>query len=403
MARKQQNPAPVDGAVVERLRQQVQAAKALASVPDQDLLADPRLNPHTRDQADELTAQRLSIALELEHKRQMRRAREDDRVEEEAARAAQAVAAATRATEPARSVLNLTRSRGRYVAGALGASIVLSIGSAMGLEAWVQSTWPTAPDGIGYLGEIALTGMATAAIAWRGKLAQAQTTLDSTQDRLFAAMIAVPLLASIVGSTAGSGPVGAVCSIGAALFAWFGYLVSVTGSTAVDQAMGRMRARTTPAATVVTEDTPQAAAADDDDDEATLAQSGIGDIENWLSQGDTESDSAAGAVALLPPPDPDDPGPDGTSGAAPASDATPGDQERPAQCDTDAPMGDNLFSRTQRLLAHHPHMSAAELAEELGCSRGHAGKLARQARDAAADAAPQAAGDSPGDTAPGER
>ncbi|MDA8368599.1 MAG: hypothetical protein M0026_01865, partial [Nocardiopsaceae bacterium] len=128
--------------VVAALRKQVQDAKALSAIPDQKLLADPRLNPATRGQADELTAARLSEKLALEHKRELRRAREEDRREEREARRQAAIDAARDATDPATTVLDLTTSRKRYVAGALVASVVCSVGSAMGVEAYAQTMGP---------------------------------------------------------------------------------------------------------------------------------------------------------------------------------------------------------------------------------------------------------------------
>lgn len=234
----------VTGDVVATLQEQVRQAQALAAVPEQKLLSNPKLNPATRGLSDSLTADRLQTELELEHRRELRRAREQDRKEERAARRAAAIDNAREATSDANIALDMTTRRRRFTLGALGASLLCSVGSAMGVEAAVQAAYPGAIDGVGYLAEVGLTGMATMAIAWRGGLAGSKATLDGLPVPVLNGMIAVPLIASIVASTAGSGPVGAVCSIAAAAFAWMAYLISVTGAEAVTQAVARMDAET---------------------------------------------------------------------------------------------------------------------------------------------------------------
>lgn len=234
----------VTGDVVATLQEQVRQAQALAAVPEQKLLSDPKLNPTTRGLSDSLTTARLQTELELEHRRELRRGREQDRKEERAARRAAAIDNAREATSDANIALDMTTRRRRFTLGALGASLLCSVGSAMGVEAAVQAAYPEAFDGVGYLAEVGLTGMATMAIAWRGGLAGSKAKLDGLPVPVLNAMIAVPLLASIIASTAGSGPVGAVCSIAAAAFAWMAYLISVTGAEAITQAVTRMDAET---------------------------------------------------------------------------------------------------------------------------------------------------------------
>ncbi|MEV2279354.1 hypothetical protein AB0I72_27635 [Nocardiopsis sp. NPDC049922] len=233
--------------VVATLQEQVRQAQALASIPRQDLLSDPRLNPATRHQADKLAAERLSARLELEHRRVLRSEREADRRAEEAIRAAQAVDAARAATDPAYTVLALVRHRGRFATLSLGASIVLSVGSAIGLEAAVSAYQATAPTGVGYLGEVALTGMSTSAIIWAGLLARSGAFPTGGRRFALVALITVPLVISIIGSTLGSGPVGAVCSLGAAAFSAFAYLTAVTSADAITTNLGQI----TPTATLV--------------------------------------------------------------------------------------------------------------------------------------------------------
>ncbi|PZM96339.1 MAG: hypothetical protein DIU79_05325, partial [Actinobacteria bacterium] len=231
MIRRRRNRAATTD-VVAALQEQVRQAQALAAVPEQQLLRDPRLNPATRALADALEAERLRARLEAEHRRVLRAQQERERQEAEAVRAAAAVDAARAATDPALTVLSVVRARRRYTWLCLGASLLLSVGSAMGLEAAVQRYWPSAPDGVGYLAEVALTGMSTAAIVWSGLLARTGARLSGPVRTALGAMVALPLLASVVGSTLGSGPVGAVASLGSAAFAALAWLVATTAATA---------------------------------------------------------------------------------------------------------------------------------------------------------------------------
>ncbi|ADH69832.1 YIP1 family protein [Nocardiopsis dassonvillei] len=242
---RKKNPDTPTTDVVATLQERVRQAQALASVPHQELLADPRLNPATRSQADSLESDRLRTRLDLEHRRFLRTEREADRRADEAIRAAQAVDQARAATDPAYTVLALVRNRSRFAALSLGASLVLSVGSAMGLEAGVVAHYPAAPTGIGYLGEVALSGMSTAAIIWAGLLARSGTFPTGGRRAALLGLIVVPLLVSIVGSTIGSGPAGAVASIGSAAFSWFAYLIAVTSADAIAQLVKPLSATTT--------------------------------------------------------------------------------------------------------------------------------------------------------------
>ena len=232
--------------VVTDLQERTRQAQELDAIPRQELLADPRLNPATRAAADRLQAERLSTGLEMEHRRELRRVREVDRQEEERIRAAAAVDAARAATDPAYTVLDMVRSRTRFSRLCLGASIVLSIGSAMSLEAALATHYPAAADGVGYIAEITLTGMSTVAILWAGKLARAGRLPDTGLVRnLLVGLMIVPLLISMVGATLGSGPVGAITSAGSAAFAVMAYLVAVTSSAAITQLVGDIDRTTT--------------------------------------------------------------------------------------------------------------------------------------------------------------
>src|SRR5690554_7478276 len=240
MIRRRRNRAATTD-VVAALQEQVRQAQALAAVPEQQLLRDPRLNPATRALADALEAERLRARLEAEHRRVLRAQQERERQADEAVRAAAAVDAARAATDPALTVLSVVRSRRRFSALCLGASLLLSVGSALGLEAAVTRYYPAAPTGIGYIAEVALTGMSTAAIVWSGLLARTGAQFSGPVRAAQAAVAALPLLASVVGSTLGSGPVGAVASLGAAAFSALAWLVATTAATATAALLDQIR------------------------------------------------------------------------------------------------------------------------------------------------------------------
>ena len=246
MIRRRRNREAATADVVAALQEQVRQAQALASVPEQQLLRDPRLNPATRALADSLEAERLRARLEAEHRRVLRAQQERERQAEEAVRAAAAVDAARAATDPALTVLSVVRSRRRFTAICLAASLALSVGSAMGLEAAVQRYWPAAPTGIGYIAEVALTGMSTAAIVWSGLLARTGVRLSGPVRAALGALVALPLLVSAAGATLGSGPVGAVTSLGSAAFAALAWLVATTAATATAALLDRIDQRTAP-------------------------------------------------------------------------------------------------------------------------------------------------------------
>src|SRR5690625_4999524 len=229
--RKKKNR-PEDPEVTARsLQETVQAAKSLESIPDQQLLENPALNPHTRVRHDELTAERLERELSLSHRRRLRAAEEVDRREGELAETDRAISAARKATSPAKAITDMTRHQRVFGRIVLGASLLLSVGSAIGLAALVSQHG--GPEPVGYLAEVGLTGLSTTVFIWAGILARSGTTISPATTRLFAALIGAPLLVSIVGSSLGSGPVGAACSIGSALFAGLAYLITTTSAEAI--------------------------------------------------------------------------------------------------------------------------------------------------------------------------
>src|SRR5690606_21457582 len=182
------------------------------------------------------------------------------------------------------TVLSVVRSRRRFTAICLAASLTLSVGSAMGLEAAVTRYYPAAPTGIGYIAEVALTGMSTAAIVWSGLLARTGARFSGPVRAALGALVALPLLVSAVGATLGSGPVGAVTSLGSAAFAALAWLVATTAATATAALLNQIDQRT---ATEVTEVT-----------ESNESSSTVGDA--LAVVGDTLAEEAAAYLRALP-------------------------------------------------------------------------------------------------------
>lgn len=232
-------PATVDASQVQEA---VQAAKTLASIPGQEVLEEVAHNPATRAKYDILTAQRLERELELTHQRRLRAAEEKDRKEGEQAEIDRVIAAARKATSPAKTVVDMTRHQQRFGRVVLAASLGLSVGSAIGLAALVEGMGGPVP--VGYLAEIGLTGLSTTVIIWRGILARAGAEIDPQTNRFFLGLMIVPLLISVVGSTLGSGPVGAACSIGSGLFAGLAYLINTSAAATIMQAITKIDAAT---------------------------------------------------------------------------------------------------------------------------------------------------------------
>lgn len=364
-----------DASVVDTLKEQVQQAKALESISDQALLSDPRLNPATRGEADRLQAERLRASLDAEHRRKLRVLREQDAREAERLRAAEAVVSARAATDPAVTLLEVSRLRSRVVRWSLVASVALSVGSAMGMEAALHGGVEGAPVGVGYLAELAGTVLATVAILWRGALARARAHVTQAAHRAFLAMIVVPLAVSAVGSTVGSGPVGAVCSIGAAAFSVLAYLVNTSSATAVQTLLRRMTP--TPADTTAEDDsdldadpstlprrTPGDAlegAGEDLADAFTAYLSTHGEDHRDTEGGDhgatstdtiTEDGGGHGARPVVPTPEDDTPA-----------------QPRPTVADIARERARLARERVHRYYREHPDTSISRAAKDLGMDR----------------------------------
>ena len=237
MAKKDTSP-PSSLVTAEEIQRTVQAAKALESIPGQDLLEDPRLNPATRQRYDQLTAERLEAALQADHRRKLAETEEMARKAEEAAKVAAIIDRARRATSPARTILDMSRHQKTFGRVSLAASLVLSVGSAIGLGALVDGQGGPMP--VGWVAEVGLTGLSTTVIIWRGLLARAGTEIDDKTARLFLVLMVAPLLISIVGSYFGTGLVGVACSLGSALFAGLTYLINTSAAAAIGQSITKI-------------------------------------------------------------------------------------------------------------------------------------------------------------------
>ncbi|MGI5208956.1 hypothetical protein ACQEU6_46260 [Spirillospora sp. CA-108201] len=220
--------------VVAAVQAQTAQAAALAAIEGQARLADPRLNPATRGHADVLRGEQLTRALDAEHARLLRRHRVADRRAAEAEETLAAIALARHAASPARSVRALHAGRKVYARLSLAASVVLAAGSAMGVEAAAGVLH--APGGTGYVAEVGLTGLATAAISYRAHLAEHRGELgDGWQKRTLWALMTVPLLISIAANLGTKNALGAACALGAAAFSVLACVVADRSAAAMQK------------------------------------------------------------------------------------------------------------------------------------------------------------------------
>jgi hypothetical protein len=237
LLKKAEKPAAT---VVEKVLDQTRQAADLASIEGQARLADPRTNPATRDHADELRNQQLTVALDAEHARLLRRHRVLDGRAAEAERTLEAIALARRASSPARSVLALHNGKRRYVRVCLAAALTLAVGSAMGVEACAVALG--GPWGSGYIAEVGLTGLAIAAITYRAHLAEHCGELEpgSWQSRTLWAWMTIPLLVSVACNLATLNIVGAVCAVFAVAFSTLSCVVADRSSEAMQARAGEV-------------------------------------------------------------------------------------------------------------------------------------------------------------------
>lgn len=219
---------------------QVTQAQRLAGIGDQELLADPSTNPATRSRADHLRVQQHLAALDQQHRRSLRTGRVRDARAAAAERTLEAITIARETTSSGRAVGSLSLTRGRIVTACLVFSILLSIGSGMAIDTWLQSLEKDQQQGLGYIVEAGLTVLATSMIVLRGLLAARETKLAPWQTKAFAVLIVAPLIASAILATMGS-PVGAFCSVGAAAWSVAAYLASTSLSTAISDALAKVK------------------------------------------------------------------------------------------------------------------------------------------------------------------
>ncbi|WP_026124569.1 DUF2637 domain-containing protein [Nocardiopsis baichengensis] len=137
-----------------------------------------------------------------------------------------------------------------------------------------------------------------------------------------------------------------------------------------------------PAAPEATPDAPVGVGDGEGDNVAALAQFGIADIERFLSREDTGP--CEGDADLSHPPEAGDAPCDGHDDSVPRGQQEPSDCNEAVPNDQAGPEGGEdgltLFERARRALRDHPRLTARELSERLGCTRGHAGKLAAAVR-----------------------
>lgn len=230
--------------VVDQVGDQAGQANKLAGIKDQKLLGDPRTNPATRPHADRLRDDQQREALDLEHRRAVRRGRVSDRRAAHAERTLQAIQDAKEVVSPARAVTSLQRGRTRFLGAALVASLLLSAGSALGLAAVSVHTGGLAAAG--WIAELCLTTATTGAILYRSHVDQANTADDPAspiwsgwRHPVLVVLVIAPLTTSVLinfgGWVAGApvSPVNALCAVGAGVAAVFAYLIADVSSRAV--------------------------------------------------------------------------------------------------------------------------------------------------------------------------
>lgn len=298
---------------VAAVQEQTAQAAALAQISGQELLSDPRLNPATRSHADRLRVDELVKALDASHSRALRRDRVRDARASEAERTLEAIALADRASSPARSVLALHNGKRAYMRLSVAASLALSAGSAMGVEAAAHRL--DAPTGSGYLAEIGLTGLATAAITYRAHLAEHRGELDkgSWQSRALWALMTVPLLISVGCNLATLNAVGAFCAISAVAFSLLSCVIADRSSAAMQDRAAEVDEAdaATLRAVAMGEDLPPVQV----EEGPAIPESGVREIEESRDSGD-------GAGHIVEPPvevegghiDSDQHDPDGSEG-----------------------------------------------------------------------------------------
>ena len=221
--------------VVDDVQTQTEQAAALAQIPGQHRLTNPQTNPAVRAHADRLRDDQQRHLLDAEHRRMLRRYRVLDQRAARAEQALEVLLEARQARNPASSVLALHQGRRLYMGLTLGASVALSFGAAMSVAEFAAELG--VPRWIGYSAEIGGTGLSTLAISYRAHLARHSGSVSGWWNRVLWLLTLGPLIASVITTLCGAGPVGVLCSIGSAAFALLGYVVGEASAKALaDQA-----------------------------------------------------------------------------------------------------------------------------------------------------------------------
>ncbi|WP_289009042.1 hypothetical protein [uncultured Thermomonospora sp.] len=224
--------------VVADVREQTTQASQLVGIAGQELLADPRTNPRVRPLADALLTSQHEHALKAAHSRVLRRYRVSNRGAEHAEEMLEAVRQARQMRSPARSVLALQKGRRYWMTTSLGLSVALSVGAASGVAALAAKL--DAPELAGWVAEAGGTVLSTAAISYRAHLAAHDDQPSGWHNCVLWALTFVPLAASVAANVFGAGPVGVLCSLGAAAFALLAHVVGEASAAAMQKQAARV-------------------------------------------------------------------------------------------------------------------------------------------------------------------
>lgn len=224
--------------VVADVREQTTQASQLVGIAGQELLADPRTNPRVRPLADALLTSQHEHALKAAHSRVLRRYRVSNRGAEHAEEMLEAVRQARQMRSPARSVLALQKGRRYWMTTSLGLSVALSVGAASGVAALAAKL--DAPELAGWVAEAGGTVLSTAAISYRAHLAAHDDQPSGWHNCVLWALTFVPLTASVAANVFGAGPVGVLCSLGAAAFALLAHVVGEASAAAMQKQAARV-------------------------------------------------------------------------------------------------------------------------------------------------------------------
>jgi len=375
--------------VVASVARQSEQAAALAGIAGQGRLADPSTNPAVREHADRLRNERQRKELDARQSRALRRDRVADKRAGHAEKTLEVLQSAKQMSSPARSVMALHAGRKRFLGLSLACSLTLSAGSATGLGDLANRFH--AHQAVGWVAEVGLTGLSTMAVLYRshlgehgGRQAKTKDGKLSWQEKVLWLLMVVPVAASIVANAVSHGTVGVFCSIGAAAFSLFSYVISDQSGTALADRAGKVTgaAEAELYAVAMGEESFTAVQAGESaeaerDAEALFTTEALA---AWLSEPPED-----GVTSVMCTPDAD--GPQGAVRDVPAP--TEAATMRPAQIDgdqrqaddgSDAAQGLTLATRARRAagqqtrqriaeyMAQHPAATVERIAEAVGVS-----------------------------------